>query len=374
MRKERGNKEPWLAVTLSWLVPGIGQIYIKSYLRGVLFATFYGLLHACLVASFMWARCPVFVSGIILLSIVLLLVSACIDAFKLTKNSNTGEFEAIRKETKDVWLAIFLSSFLPGLGYAYIGKYLAFILCLCLFFTFCTLFESLLLQVVIVWCAFRALISIHTGLLLRGIRTQKKRTLLLFVAFLILITIVSKFLMPNVIKHQIVSIYPSLGTSMEPTILSGDMLLVNRLAYAWSEPKIGEIVLISVPIKESPKITERKLVKRVFAVGGETVLFRNRKFVVDRPDDKMDTNSNDKLVSTPKERLTNNGGSETVGWSYKIPEGRYFVMGDNLSKSDDSRTRGPVRGDRIVGKVVKIVWPPSRIRTLKTRLEEQQRR
>jgi len=374
MRKERGNKESWLAVTLSWLVPGIGQIYIGSYLRGILFATFYGLLHVCLVASFMWTRCPVFVSGIILLSIVLLLVSACIDAFKLAKKSNVDEFVETRKETKDVWLAIFLSLFLPGLGYVYLGKYLTFVLCLCLFFTFCTLFENLLLQVVIIWCVFRALISIHTGLLLRDIRAQKKRTLILFVALLTIITLVSKFLMPNVIKHQIVSIYPTLGPSMEPTILSGDMLLVNRLAYTWYEPAIGEIVLICAPTKESQKTTERQIVKRVFAVGGETVLFKDGKFVVARPDDKMDTNSNDKLVSMSGERPTNNEGSETIGWSYKIPEGRYFVMGDNRSESVDSRTLGAVHGSMIVGKVVKIVWPPSRIRTLKTRPEEQQRR
>lgn len=374
MRKERGNKEPWLAVTLSWLVPGIGQVYIESYLRGILFATFYGLLHVCLVASFMWTRCSVFVSGIILISIVLLLVSACIDAFKLTKNSNTGEFEAIRKETKDVWLAIFLSLFLPGLGYAYIGKYFAFVLCLCLYFTFCTLFESLLLLVVVVWCTFRALISIHTGLLLRGLRTQKKRTLLLFVAFLISITLVSKFLLPKVIKHTIVSFSQCLGKSMEPTILSGDLLIVNRLAYAWYEPTVGEIVLINLPTKEPSTTTENQIAKRVFAVGGETVLFRDGQFVVDRLDNKMDTNGNDKLVSMSGERPTNNEGSETIGWSYKIPEGRYFVMGDNRLESVDSRAQGAVHGSFIIGKVVKIVWPPSRIRTLKTRPEEQQRR
>lgn len=181
MRKEHGNKEPWLSVTLSWLVPGIGQIYIESYLRGVILATLYGIIYASLVTSFMWTKCPVFVSGIIVLSLILLPVFACIDAFKLAKSTNKEEFEAIRKETKDGWLAIFLSLLLPGLGYVYLGKYLTFALCLCLFLTLNTLFESQLLQVVIVWCAFRALITIHTGLLLRGHRTQKKGTLLWFV-------------------------------------------------------------------------------------------------------------------------------------------------------------------------------------------------
>lgn len=370
--KERANCEPWLAVSLSWLIPGIGHLYIKRYLKGVILATLCGILYVSLVTSLMWTRCPVLVSGIIFLSFTLLPVFVCIDTFKLAKNTNKEEFEAKRKETKDGWLAIFLSLILPGLGYAYLGKYFTFALCLCLLFAFNTLIEGLLLQVVIILCAFRAIISIHTGLLLRGYRTQKRRLLFLFVTFLILISFVSNFLLPNFIAQRIVSIGQGFGPSMEPTILSGDVHIINRLAYAWSKPKIGEIVLINLPIKEPLMTTERRIVKRIFAVGGETVLFRNGKFVVDRPDDKTDTNSDDKLVSTAKERLTNNGGSETVGWNYTIPEGRYFVIGDNLSMSDDSRAHGPIRRDRIVGKVVKILWPPSRIRTLKTRTEEKQ--
>ena len=364
--KERANCEPWLAVSLSWLIPGFGHFYIKRSLRSVILATVFGILYASLVTSLMWTRCPVLVSGIIFLSFILLPVFVCIDAFKLAKNTNTEEFEAVRKETKDRWSAIFLSLILPGLGYAYLGKYFTFALCLCILFAFNALIESLLLQVVIIWCVCRAFISIHTGLFLRGLRTQKKRTLLLFVAFLTSITLVSKFLLPKVIKHTIVSFSQCLEKSMEPTILSGDLLIVNKLAYAWSEPKVGDIVLINLPKIEPSITTETQIAKRVFAIGGETVILRNGKFVVDRPDDKLDINSYNNLDNTQKERQRNSGDSGTSDWSYTIPNGLYFVIGDNLSMSDDSRAHGPIRGDRIVGKLVKIVWPPSRIRTLKT--------
>ena len=118
--QSRVNKEPWLAVNLSKLLPGMGQIYAGRPLKGYIIAFIYlsslplGILLAIHQHSFPF--------GIALLIVGILIVPIwnLFDAYHVAKQQNSLEFEAERRQSPDAWLAVFLSSFIPGAGHAHI--------------------------------------------------------------------------------------------------------------------------------------------------------------------------------------------------------------------------------------------------------------
>lgn len=131
------------------------------------------------------------------------------------------------------------------------------------------------------------------------------------------------------------------GSSMYPTLMQGDRLLVSDLGY---EPAMGDIVIIcKKTFRESP------VVKRVIAVGGQTVDidFETHEVFVDGR--KLD----EPYINEPTAR------SYDVTFPLTVPEGSVFVMGDNRNASDDSRDSalGCVDTRYIQGKVIWRYWP-----------------
>ncbi|EFM10296.1 signal peptidase I [Paenibacillus curdlanolyticus YK9] len=132
------------------------------------------------------------------------------------------------------------------------------------------------------------------------------------------------------------------GHSMEPTLHDRDWLFVNKLVYLLRNPKLDEVVILRDPTDDPDK---RLLVKRVVGVPGDKieirqkVLFRNG-VQVEEP-----------YVDTAIEDFDYG--------PYTVPEGFYFVMGDNRHSraSRDSRSFGPVERERINGRADWIVWP-----------------
>ena len=131
------------------------------------------------------------------------------------------------------------------------------------------------------------------------------------------------------------------GQSMAPTLADDDRLIVNKAAYlSWiGEPAVGDIVMLYYP-----KDPEKAYVKRVIAAEGDTVRIVGGK--VFRNDILLD----DSFV--PAEyRSHDDWGPEVV------PEGYYFVMGDNRNHSSDSRHWRFVPKRYIIGKVQLRWWP-----------------
>jgi signal peptidase I len=131
------------------------------------------------------------------------------------------------------------------------------------------------------------------------------------------------------------------GQSMAPTLADHDRLIVNKAAYMpWiGEPHIGDIVMLYYPNKP-----EQAFVKRVIAKEGDTVRIAAGK--VYRNDTLMD----DSFL--PSEyRSHDDWGPEVV------PEGYYFVMGDNRNNSFDSRHWRFVPKRYIIGRVQLRWWP-----------------
>lgn len=123
--------------------------------------------------------------------------------------------------------------------------------------------------------------------------------------------------------------------SMENTIMPGDRIIALRLTYYVSSPERGDIVVFRYPDDESVLY-----VKRVIGLPGETVEVKDGEVYINNSDTPLD----DSFV---KEQPVGDFGP------YEVPEGCYFMMGDNRNNSQDSRywVNKYVEEDKILGKV-----------------------
>ena len=126
------------------------------------------------------------------------------------------------------------------------------------------------------------------------------------------------------------------GNSMEPSLHDGQMVVVNRLAYRWSEPSRGDIVVFYFPLDPS-----RRFIKRVIGLPGDNVEARDGLLYVngaalDEP----------YLAAPPR---------YTGAWQVE-PE-TLFVLGDNRNNSDDSQNWGALPMNEVIGKAVLVYWP-----------------
>lgn len=125
--------------------------------------------------------------------------------------------------------------------------------------------------------------------------------------------------------------------SMEPTLVSGDRIIVNRLAYRNWTPVRGEIVVFAFP-----KDVKRTFIKRVIALEGETVELRDNVVLVDG--------------SAVDEPYVKTGDYPPYG-PLVVPPGKVFVLGDNRRESEDSREWGLLPQEYILGKTALIYYP-----------------
>ena len=123
--------------------------------------------------------------------------------------------------------------------------------------------------------------------------------------------------------------------SMQNTIMKGDRVLGNRLAYIKDDPERYDIVIFKYPDDPS-----KIFIKRVIGLPGETVTVKDGKIYIDGKEQTQ-------AVSFCPEEMAGSFGP------YEVPEDSYFVMGDNHTSSDDSRMAdvGNVKREDIYGKV-----------------------
>ena len=115
-------KEPWLAVNLSLLAPGVGQIYAGAKVIGAVIL----LVWSAAMGSAAWLAATAALPWYAPLAILALAVAAWAyslpNAHRLARQANTKNMEQKRRSTKDPYLAAFLSRLLPGAGYLYLGR------------------------------------------------------------------------------------------------------------------------------------------------------------------------------------------------------------------------------------------------------------
>ena len=133
--------------------------------------------------------------------------------------------------------------------------------------------------------------------------------------------------------------------SMEKTIMTGDRFFGNRLAYLFDDPERFDIVVFKYPDDES-----QLFVKRVIGLPGETVEIKDGKVYINGSETPLDDSF------TPETPTGDDG-------PYVVPEGSYFMLGDNRNHSGDSRfwKQPYVEKEKIVGKAIFRYFPGVKI-------------
>ncbi len=135
--------------------------------------------------------------------------------------------------------------------------------------------------------------------------------------------------------------------SMDPTLNAGDVLLVDRMAYRFSTPKRGDIIVYKTG-DDSKKASTH--IKRIIGLPGETIQIKDGQILIDGETYQEDGGF---------PAIENAGVAET---KVTLGNGEYFVLGDNRNNSEDSRyaDMGNVKKRNIIGKVWFIASPWSR--------------
>lgn len=127
------------------------------------------------------------------------------------------------------------------------------------------------------------------------------------------------------------------GHSMQPTLHSGEFIIVNKLAYRFGSVKRGDVIVFHFP-----RNLEQEYIKRVIGLPGDEVVVSNQQVRVNG------VVLNEPYISEPPD----------YSGTWTVPEGNLFVLGDNRNNSSDSHNWGPVSLDYVVGKALVIYWPP----------------
>ena len=156
----------------------------------------------------------------------------------------------------------------------------------------------------------------------------------------LLLAAVFYFLIDAVVGREMVQ-----KISMEPTLVQGEILMVNKMAYKFGEPQYGEIVTFKYPL--DPDLA---YVKRVIGLPGDEVEVTGGQVFV-----------NGQLLNEPYI----SAAPEYEG-VWDVPPNELFVLGDNRNPSADSHIWGFVPEENLIGKAFLVYWPVNKIRALKT--------
>ncbi len=135
-----------------------------------------------------------------------------------------------------------------------------------------------------------------------------------------------------IVKFFVVSPIRVNGDSMNPTLEDRDIMILDEISYRFSEIKRFDIVVV--------RKNGEYLIKRVIGLPGDVIRYEDNTLYID-----------DKEV---EEKFDH---EETKDFEIKVPEGKYFIMGDNRVNSVDSRMIGPVSKKEILGKTNLVLYP-----------------
>jgi signal peptidase I len=159
-------------------------------------------------------------------------------------------------------------------------------------------------------------------------------------------SIVVAFVIAMIIRAFCVQAYKIPSGSMLDTLLIGDHIIVNKLAYKFKEPAFQDIIVFEYPLEPS-----KDFIKRVIGCPGDKikitnkVLYRNGQPVDEKYVIHKDT-WGVVIPDNPRDYVD----------EFTVPKDYYFVMGDNRDSSFDSRYWGFVKKDLIKGEAWFIYW------------------
>jgi signal peptidase I len=195
------------------------------------------------------------------------------------------------------------------------------------------------------------------------------------------------------IKAFLVQAFYIPSASMEPTLTQGDRVLVNKLSYRLGDPKRGDVIVFKDPYPDPcddnpdapgcdegigrkalnwfaevfglPTGDTRDFIKRIVAMPGETVAMTDGKvYVCDQPGcapvDRKGNPKDGRLIDFPHTADEGPQADDDTVPAFTVPDGQYYVLGDNRANSSDSRTFHGIDADDVIGKAFVLIWPPTR--------------
>lgn len=128
------------------------------------------------------------------------------------------------------------------------------------------------------------------------------------------------------------------GSSMEPSLQSGEFVIVNRLAYKLGEPEYGDVVVFHFPGDPG-----QEYIKRVIGLSGDSVkVLDGTVYVNDQPIQEP------YIAADPRYQ-----------GKWEVPANHLFVLGDNRNNSSDSHNWGAVPMENVIGEAFFVYWPPT---------------
>ena len=193
------------------------------------------------------------------------------------------------------------------------------------------------------------------------------------------ILILIAFGLAMLIKTFFVQAFYIPSESMVPTLRIDDRVLVNKIIYKIRDPRRGEIVVFVGEKDErdrsflervrdviteglgAPSSAERDFIKRVIGLPGETIEVTEQGAVI------ITTTDGEHLTLSEPYLAARDPEEDSSFGPFTIPDGEYFVMGDNRGNSADSRsTLGPIPEGDIIGKAFVRIWPIRRFTFFRT--------
>lgn len=174
---------------------------------------------------------------------------------------------------------------------------------------------------------------------------QKSRSKVFFrnlfeIAQMLVMALVLYFIIDSVVGRVRVQ-----KISMEPTLLPGEILLVNKLEYKFGEFERGDVITFHFPL--DPTLD---YVKRVIGLPGDRVVIKGGQVWVN------DQELYEPYILAPPD----------YDGVWEVPKGNLFVLGDNRNPSADSHVWGFVPLENVIGKAFAVYWPVTKIRGIPT--------
>lgn len=340
------NRSPWLAVNLSVVLPGLGQIYGGARAKGSLIAISFLLLLFFSAWSIFGGKGDTLTGLLLLVPSAGLYFGGLVDAYRTAPRVFVPSVGS-REGHRDPWYAVFLSQILPGLGHLYCqqsGMGGVLLIAGVTIGYLANFNPGLLALPPLIW----AVACVHVYRATTPQRSRQNGWLLIVVVGLLVGRLLTGAI-PLLVDHYLEQCIVPSG-SMLPTLQVDDRLFVRKASHY--RPRSQDIVVFHAPpsaVKALQIEPDTLLVKRVIGLPGQAVEVRNGQMLVNGQP------LLEPYLDVPPDYLW---GPETV------PPQTLFVLGDNRNDSGDSHIWGFLPEHDLLGQAYKIYWPPGRIQPL----------
>lgn len=334
------EKEPWLAVNLSYFFAGIGQLYAGNTLRGIFLIV---LLSAVSTLGFWQIFAPsgnvIFGAGFLIAGGILYIWNL-FDAYEFARRGNPVEFEEMRKKNRDPWLAVFFTQIVPGAGHIYLRKTYPGFLFIGIYAVLYA-FQQLSIFLGFAAVALSVIAALHAYFQSPVRREPTSKPIMILLTVMVIYGITTK-VVPFYVESNLIRNFTTSSGYMAPAIHEGDRFFVRQLpADKYSR---GDVLVF-----EMPGDTTWIYLRRLIAFEGEKVEIREDSSVY----------VDNRLLSLPGDQVTTipDGDYAVPGQPYIVPEDHLFLLAERPEEGEDSRHFGGVAQENLIGHAYKIYWP-----------------